>query len=207
MNESETSAVVIGIFVGGKGSRMGGCNKGLLPSPHNNEPILNYLLAIIRNLTSVQHETVLVGNTGVYSTHWPELTVLNDAQQDCGPLGGLVSLLSYARGRRVVAIACDMPHITTRDIEILATQPMTKGILSPQASQTSPWEPLFASYQPSIVLPVAKEKLEKRQLSLQKLLLEIGVETAHIDARSLRDWDTKEDIERDLHKLAKDLEK
>lgn len=206
MNESETSAVVIGIFVGGKGSRMGGCDKGLLPSPHNNEPIVKYLLATIGKLTSVQHETVLVGNTAVYATHWPELTILNDAQQDCGPLGGLVSLLTYAGVRRVVAIACDMPHITTGDIEILATQPMTKGILSPRASHTSPWEPLFASYLPSIVLPIAKEKLEKRQLSLQKLLLEIGVETAHIDARSLRDWDTKEDIDRDLGKLVNDLE-
>ncbi|HEY3668974.1 MAG TPA: NTP transferase domain-containing protein, partial [Polyangiaceae bacterium] len=40
------SELVIGIFVGGSGSRMGGVAKGLLRAPHSDQTLIQRLLAV-----------------------------------------------------------------------------------------------------------------------------------------------------------------
>ena len=97
--------VVLGVFVGGRGARMGGSAKGLLATPADGEPFAARLVRLARPLG----EVVLVGDGRAYATLG--VAALPDAVVGIGPLGGLLALLRHAEraGAGVaIALACDM---------------------------------------------------------------------------------------------------
>src|SRR5262252_6153486 len=91
-------AMLAGIFVGGRSSRMGGRPKGLLRAP-SGETVVERWSSIFAALSV---PAVLVGQNPAYTSLGIEQ--LEDAPPDIGPLGGLLALLERAKSGLVIAV-------------------------------------------------------------------------------------------------------
>ncbi len=178
--------MIAGIFVGGASSRMGS-PKGLLRAP-SGETLVSRLARVV---TEAGLEPLLVGQRAEYEKLG--LRSIPDASAE-GPLGGLIALLEAANGERVIAIACDMPHVTVELVRKLVHAP-DAPVVAPRRGGR--WEPLFARYDSSPVLDVAKERAVQKELALQGLLDAAGAAPLLLDddeSALLDDWDAPEDL-------------
>jgi len=181
-------SAVAGIFVGGRGKRMGGAAKGLLAGP-DGRPIVERMRDLLRGMGL---EVVLVGSDSRYDSLG--LRAVDDEPGGIGPLGGLIGLLRHADDRVVVAIACDMPFIQAPLVEQLLAAPRASAVAPRQGTR---WEPLFARYAPESVLTAARARASRGELSLQGLLDAVGTREMVLtedEWRQLRDWDTPSDV-------------
>jgi molybdopterin-guanine dinucleotide biosynthesis protein A len=188
--------LVVGVFVGGAASRMGGVRKGLLAAPGQGRSIAEHLLALGDSLSA---DCLLVGEAGAYASTGRK--ALPDAREGSGPLGGLVALLEHAGARRAVALACDMPYVTAGLLRRLTLLESAAPIVAPRSvlapDGASRWEPLFARYDAPRVLASARSRLARGALSLQPLLDELGAQELTLEGderRAMRDWDRPEDL-------------
>lgn len=182
---------LLGIFVGGRGSRMGGVAKGLLPEPHGTRSLVARLVDESRGLV---RDVVLVGAHEAYEGLG--LRTLADARAGCGPLAGLVSLLREGHEREVIALACDLPFVDRAFLARLVDASREAAIVAPRRDHG--WEPLAARYR-SEVLAIAEARLADGALSLQGLLHAVGATELPLEARErsvLDDWDSPEDVAR-----------
>ncbi len=179
---------VLGIFVGGASTRMGGQPKGLLRAPDGASIVQRWrALAATVGLPSV-----LVGDAGAYA-HLGIETVA-DERPGAGPLGGLVGLLRSRSEPQVVVVACDMPHVTAALLKRLAFAESSAAILAPL--RDSRYEPLFARYDRARILPLAARQLAGGDRSLQKLLRDAGAQPFILSEDEwplLADWDRPAD--------------
>jgi molybdenum cofactor guanylyltransferase len=179
-----------GVFVGGRGSRMGGVPKGLLRGP-DGATLVDRWRAL---LDEVGAETVLVGRAQAYDSS--DLPVIDDEPPGIGPLGGLVGLLRRAGERPVLALACDMPFVSRALVEALLAAPAHAAIVAPRRNGL--WEPLCARYDGVRVLPVASRRAASAEHSLQRLLNDVGAVELELPPGGwdeLTDWDTPEDVQ------------
>ncbi len=182
---------LVGIFVGGRSSRMGGAAKGLLPAPNQEKTLLERLVVEARAALP-EAEVVLVGKQPAYAD--VPLSLIEDARAGQGPLGGLVALLAAAEARdceHVYALACDLPYLSRTSIAKLAAHSATSSAVAPRRGDI--WEPLVARYAPSACIAIAQARLERSALSLQRLLDELEATPLELPDAELRDWDTPED--------------
>ncbi len=93
--------------------------------------------------------------------------VVADASPDSGPLGGIVAALEQSGAGHVAVLAVDLPQMTPEWFMALrADCAPGRGAVG----RNGKWfEPLAAIY-PRELLPLARAALERRELSLQKLL-------------------------------------
>jgi molybdopterin-guanine dinucleotide biosynthesis protein A len=189
---------LVGIFVGGRASRMGGVPKGLLPSPDGGDPIVVRLARITREALP-DAEIVLVGDAPAYGSLG--LPVLRDEPPGQGPLGGLSALLQAGRerGRECIAMAGDLPFVTRDLVMHLATHAPDAPAVAPRVEGI--WQPLFARYSPPACEPLVKTMLSQRRLAPWRLLEALGerAEALPLDGATigrLADWDTPEDAKR-----------
>jgi molybdopterin-guanine dinucleotide biosynthesis protein A len=178
---------------------MGGAAKGLLEAPGGGT-LLDRWVALLRGAAA---DVVLVGEHPAYAGHAAGLEVLADDPAGIGPMGGLVALLargveglgagaSDARGR-VLAVACDMPFVSMDLVTRLVAAP-DAPIVAPR--RDGRWEPLFARYDATCVLPAARRRVASGALALQGLLNEAGAVALPLEPRELAeldDWDTPGD--------------
>jgi molybdenum cofactor guanylyltransferase len=179
---------VVGIFVGGASSRMGGRPKGLLPTA-NGETVLERTIRIAQ---TVSPQIVLVGRSDAYRT---SVLTLSDPVGTSGPLGGLCSLLEYSGDDRAVALACDMPFITPDLLRRLAIAPSTARAVLPKREGL--WEPFFARFDAKRALPFVRSRLASRSGALQGLFDDLEADELPLgptEARLLSDWDSPEDM-------------
>ncbi len=161
---------------------MGGVAKGLLHT-HEGEPIVSRTRRLVEALGM---ECVLVGAHPAYRDLG--LPLLDDDPGAEGPLAGLLALLEHAKGRVVLAIACDMPSIDVAILRRLLDEAPHAPAVAPRSAY---WEPLCARYGPS-VLPVARELARRGERSLQRVL---DAASAHAlvptreEVAALEDWD------------------
>ncbi len=94
-------------------------------------------------------------------------SVVRDASPDSGPLGGIVAGLEQSGQDLLAVLAVDLPQMTTEWFTALLTD-CAPGCGA--VGRNGKWfEPLAAIY-PRGLLPLARAALERRELSLQKLL-------------------------------------
>ena len=193
--------LLVGIFVGGRGSRMGGVAKGLLKTPDSEATLVERLRAELATALP-DAELVLVGLADAYAA--VGLRAVSDEPPGVGPLGGLVGLLAEAERRRaelVLALACDLPRIGAALLQRLASERPGQSALV--ALQGRIRNPLVARYAVAQALPAAREALRAGQRSLQAVLDRLGEGVATLsltpaEAATLDDWDTPEDRRRGL---------
>jgi len=182
------SRVLAGVFVGGGGTRMGGQPKGLLRTP-DGVTLVERLRGV---LVALGAEVVLVGASEAYASMG--LPTVADDPPGVGPLGGLAGLLRMAGVRPTLALACDLPYVSTALVErLLQAAPAT--IVAPM--RDGRWEPLCARYDPQQVLPVVARLLVARRHALQALLDEahaVALPLSTQEALELRDWDVPADM-------------
>jgi molybdopterin-guanine dinucleotide biosynthesis protein A len=188
---TDAAPPLLGIFVGGASRRMGGAPKGLMRAP-DGRTIVERWRALAGELGL---PAVLVGDRGDYAGLG--LEAVADARAGAGPLSGLVGVLRARREARLVAVGCDMPHVTSALLARLAFAPSLAAVVAP--ARDGRFEPLFARYDRARVLPLAEAQLDTGDLSLQRLLRAAGAETLDLDAGEwplLADWDAPADVSR-----------
>ncbi|MFZ5895292.1 MAG: molybdenum cofactor guanylyltransferase [Myxococcota bacterium] len=191
----------VGIFVGGRGARMGGAAKGLLELP-SGERLLDRLVAETRAALP-DANIVLVGAADAYSN--ARLPALADQPAGIGPLGGLAALLADANNAAdahkagdaaAIALACDLPYVSRALITRLAHETPHALALAPRRGNV--WEPLCARYAVA-ALPHVQAAIQANQRSLQRLFERLASDAHELpinetEARELFDWDTPEDM-------------
>lgn len=190
--ERRVSRPLAGVFVGGAGSRMGGAAKGLLRAPEG-VTLIDRWRAILADAGA---DVVLVGSGEAYAA--TGLEAIADEPAGTGPLGGLCALLRRAGRRPALALGCDMPFVSARLVERLVGAPPAVAVAPRREGR---WEPLFARYEAAAALPVAIDALARGRRALQAVLDAAGAVPLRLspeEERELRDWDTPEDVARDL---------
>jgi molybdopterin-guanine dinucleotide biosynthesis protein A len=182
------SGPLAGVFVGGAATRMGGAPKGLLRLP-GGETLVQRWRAL---LEAEGARVVLVGAGDAYRSLG--LEILEDDPPGIGPIGGLVSLLHRAEGGVGIAVACDMPFVTSALLgRLLAAAPAP--VVAPR--REGRWEPLFARYDSARVLPLARAHVAGGRRALHDLLYASGAVELPLtvdEAAQLRDWDSPADV-------------
>ncbi|HEY1536848.1 MAG TPA: molybdenum cofactor guanylyltransferase [Polyangiaceae bacterium] len=189
--------MLIGIFVGGAGKRMGGVAKGLLRTPRGDETLIGRLLAVCGR-AAPQAPRYLVGVSPEYASL--EVTQLPDDPSGTGPIGGLRSLLLRARAdgaARVLALACDLPFLDETMIASLL-EPLHSAARVPLVDER--FQPLAAAYATEATLAAVDRALSLGKRALMHVLDELGddlepLELEGVQARALRDWDTPDDMQ------------
>ncbi len=190
--------LLVGVFVGGKSSRMGGRAKGLLPAP-DGAPSLVERLASEVAAALPEARLVLVGRHAAYARlPLPELA---DRPGVEGPLGGLLALLdaALAEDAGALALACDLPYVTGALLRRLASEAPRAAALAPRPDGL--WQPLAARYEPRACLGPAEEVARSGRRALQGLFDRLGSTAVELSLRPdeaalLRDWDEPRDLER-----------
>ena len=105
ISKQDVTAVIL---AGGKGSRLGGQDKGLVP--YHGKPLIEHILERIET----QVATVLISanrNPEIYATYgYP---VLKDNMLDYqGPLAGFSTAMSTAKTKYIITLPCDGPLIS-----------------------------------------------------------------------------------------------
>lgn len=191
------SELVVGILVGGRGSRLGGVAKGLLEAPGTRTTLIERLLGEL-SVAVPRASVVLVGSAEAYERLG--LRALADRPAGIGPLGGLIGLLSFAAQHgapAALALTCDLPRVPAALLARLATEaPEAAALVTLQGGVRNP---LVARYRVDQALPAAERAASSGRRSVQAVLdgmtgpvLELPL-TPEEEA-SLTDWDEPADL-------------
>lgn len=130
--------VAAAILAGGRATRMGGRSKALLP--FERRPILERQLEVLSPIFS---EIAICADDPVPYARFG-LPVLPDRAPGAGPLAGIAAALSWTARPFVFAVACDMPHLDSRVIELILESRRGADLVAPVVSGRP--EPLHALY-------------------------------------------------------------
>ena len=190
-----SARLVVGLFVGGRGRRMGGVAKGNLLG-YDGRPLLSRLTSVV-TLALPGAPIVLVGAAAAYADRG--LRALEDTPVGVGPIGGLAALLTFAREQghqSALALSCDLPYLDAGMIRRLASEFEDAHALAPREAER--WSPLTARYAES-ALPAVLEGIAQGVHSLQRVFERLGAGARELplsaeERRALRDWDRPEDM-------------
>jgi molybdenum cofactor guanylyltransferase len=163
---------IVGAVLAGGASRRMGTPKATLEL--GGRPLLEYPLAAVQGAGL---EPAVVAKPG---SPLPPLAVprWDEPDEPVHPLTGIVAALTAARGRPVLAVACDMPFVTA---ELLADLAARAGpLVVPEVDGRL--HPLLARWDPSL-LPALRDALE-REAPLHVVATEL--DALRIDEAELR---------------------
>lgn len=195
--DASAPAPVFGIFVGGRGRRLGGVVKGAL-RVSSGATILERLVEVVQQGCS-EASVVLVGEAPLTSA----LPRLSDSPAAPGPLGGLAALLHHARahGRTAVALASDLPSVSPGLIRRVSREHPDAVLYAPRIDGV--WQPLFARYAPAPLLPIVDEVLQGPRPRLLSVVDRAPTQEMLLDEderRALTDWDEPTDLPPELRR-------
>ena len=149
------------IFAGGHSSRMGR-DKAFLEI--DGVPLWRRQLQLLQALNPIE-----IFIAGPVRPEWiaSGLKIIPDAADDCGPLGGLVAVLRRCKNTQLLALAIDLPNMTSAFLrQLLSTCPVDGGIIPKRNDR---FEPLAAIYPAAPCLSLAENYLKSGEYSLQRL--------------------------------------
>jgi molybdopterin-guanine dinucleotide biosynthesis protein A len=149
------------ILAGGRSTRFGGGEKSL--KPVNGQPMICHVREAIKPL--VDEIIVSVRGEEQRNRVFPYLLDGNNAfvydeLSDIGPLAGMLPSLKAARGEYVVVVACDMPLVNTRAIELLFEKAKGHDAAVPIGDDGF-LEPLHAVYRREPMIRAVEESIKK----------------------------------------------
>ena len=186
-------SAVVAIFVGGKSSRMGR-DKGLLVPGPGPETIVERLVKSARGIDAT---AVLVGDAKPYAELVSDVARLDDAPAGVGPIGGLCAALDFARGRTVITVACDMPHVSAEVLSSLLAQAPGAGVLACKRQPEGPWEAMLARFDSARTVDLVTAAVASGVRSFQALFAALDVTQMPLTdalSRALQDWDRPQDV-------------
>jgi molybdopterin-guanine dinucleotide biosynthesis protein A len=139
------------VLAGGVGSRLGG-GKAMVELA--GRALIEYPLAAL-DAAGIEAVVVAKADTALPSFAAP---VVTEPEEPRHPLLGIVTALRHAAGRPVLAVACDLPFVTPRLLEELATAAEPLVVAAPGGDP----QPLLARYAPAL-LPELEAALERQE--------------------------------------------
>jgi molybdopterin-guanine dinucleotide biosynthesis protein A len=161
------------ILAGGHATRFGGLDKSALIV--EGRTILDRQLAELSALTT---DLLIVGGRGATPGATPPARTVADIVPECGPLGGLHTALTAARGDAVFVVACDMPYITSAFAQYLLDLTAHADIVVPETEHG--YHPLCAVYARACLERVAR-RLADRRLKLMDLVLDLRARVVTVE--------------------------
>lgn len=118
---------------------------------------------------------------------------ITDRTPDAGPIAGLEAGLAEAWAPWTLAVACDLPFMTS-DV-LLSVADMRHSTLEAVVGSTpaGQLQPLCSCYHQS-VLPTLRGQLRRREYALHKLVRLLRTQTASVPASALRNVNTLDDL-------------
>jgi len=177
MPDTALPACSVLLLAGGRGQRMGGRDKGLLP--WRGQPLIAHLHARVRGLG----DDLIIScnrNQAVYAAYADRL-VGDDSADFPGPLAGIRAGLAAARHSHLLVLPCDVPGI---DGDLLQTM-LRLAFAQPQqplmVRQGEHWEPLLC------VIPVAhaavfEQAWQAGERSPRQVMLALGAQALQCPA-------------------------
>jgi molybdopterin-guanine dinucleotide biosynthesis protein A len=101
--------------------------------------------------------------------------VLADSSPDLGPLGALCTGLLHSKAAWNIFLACDLPLLTDRLVELLVSRARASGSDAVVPQTADGWQPLCAAYRPRC-LDKLKAALRAGKLSVRSALDELDVD-------------------------------
>lgn len=152
------------ILAGGRGQRMGGQDKGLLP--WRGKPLIAHVHAVVRPLS----DNLIIScnrNSERYGA-WADTLVHDHAPDFPGPLAGVLAGLAVAQHEWVLVLACDAPQVDRGLLEsLLALADRDKTPV--MVRQAGHWQPMFSLIPRSLRSTLA-EAWEAGERSLLRVL-------------------------------------
>ena len=103
--EKHFSAIIL---AGGKGKRVGGQDKGLLP--YKNKTLVKHVIDAVEPLAN---EIIISANRNIKNYEAYGYRVVPDTDNNYqGPLAGLAAALPYCRNKKIFITPCDMPLLS-----------------------------------------------------------------------------------------------
>ena len=151
------------ILAGGRAVRFGGRDKGSLSI--DGRTIFDRQIG---ELSQVAEEILVVGDAVPRSG----VRAVADLVPGCGPLGGVHTALTEARGDVTLVVGCDMPFVTAGFLAHLASLCKHADAVVPQTE--GGYHPLCAAYSRGCLEPVAR-RLAAGLLKMTDLFADVRV--------------------------------
>ena len=158
------------ILAGGRSSRFGGGEKSLRAV--HGKPMICSVRGALRGV--VDEIIVSVRDEEQRDRVFPYLSedrnvFAYDERPGAGPLAGILAALRAARGEYVAVVACDMPFINARAIDLLFERAAGHDAAVP-ASPEGFLEPLHAVYRREAMIAAAEQSLREGESRLSSPL-------------------------------------
>ena len=189
-------SVASAVLLGGRGRRLGGRTKALLPleaadasAPSGARPaetLLERTLAVLDAVASPVLVSAAPGQT-LPRAALEGRTVVVDGVEDQGPLAGLVAILEACPGERCLVVAGDMPRLSVSLLRALVALSLANpehDVVVPVSARGP--HPLHAVYARRL-LPTARAHLAAGKLALRHLLA--ASRCLEVDAATLERYD------------------
>jgi len=143
VRENDRPEVIAAVLAGGSGSRIGGAKA---TAELGGQALISYpLAAALDALGSV----VVVAKSDVELPQLDQRVELwIEPDEPRHPVVGVIEALRRARGRAVLAIACDLPLLTSETVALIAGAD-AEGSVAVLASAAGRPQPLLARYEPA----------------------------------------------------------
>ena len=188
--------VIVGaVLAGGKGSRLGGINKGLIEL-RAGVSIADRLLAEIRKAGIL--DTVVCSDRRAEYARF-RLPVIPDRFRDAGPIAGIEAALRHFRGKGdgILFLPCDMPRISKKEIRQLMTAFHNRRapVVTAVTGRTA-WHSLFSVVRADLHAEILRAIRDGR-FKLAALWQDLGAETVSFaDEHAFANINTPYDLEK-----------
>ena len=176
MSEKVKSDVIGAVLAGGSGSRIGGAKA---TAQLDGQALLSYpLAAALGALGSV----AVVAKDGVELPQLDQRVELwIEPDEPRHPVVGVIEALRRARGSAVLAIACDLPLLTSEVVALIASAD-AEGSVAVLASAAGRPQPLLARYEPAALALLEKfdadGPMTEQVMALMPTLIEVPAEAS-----------------------------
>ena len=176
MSEKAKSDVIGVVLAGGSGSRIGGAKAS---AQLDGQALISYpLAAALGALGSV----AVVAKDGVELPQLDQRVELwIEPDEPRHPVVGVIEALRRARGSAVLAIACDLPLLTSEVIALIASAD-AEGSVAVLASAAGRPQPLLARYEPAALALLEKfdadGPMTEQVMALMPTLVEVPAEAS-----------------------------
>ena len=170
------------ILAGGRGARMGGADKGLVP--HQGRPMAAWVADALRPLAA---EIIISANrNAAHYAAFCDRVVADRLPDHQGPLAGLAAGLAAVRHDWVLTAPCDMPLLTPAVFEALLAAQAAHTTAVPVYARTGADVLPTLALLPRTVLPGLEAALAGGERRLQTWLMSLHPFAADLTALQVR---------------------